>query len=81
MIFLVDSEKILSHNSLKWYSAHLPGADFCHVSKSIIVNCNYVESFSCDSILLKDKTRIMLSRYYKNNFENHLLNLSEHKSA
>jgi two-component system LytT family response regulator len=60
--YLDDNTSIVTFHLLKWFCNQLHQPYFFRNHNSYIVNCSFVDSYTCHSITLKNKRKIPLSR-------------------
>lgn len=75
IIILEDTESIETRYLLSTYSKYLPAPYFFRCHNSYLVNCIYVDCFSCFEVILKNNLRIPLSRNKNQSFRKNLIDL------
>ena len=73
MIYLDNYELIKTNYLLKWYCTYLLAPEFFRCHNSYIVNCQFVDCFCSNVIILKENKRIPLSRNKKESFKRNLM--------
>jgi two-component system LytT family response regulator len=66
LFFLQDKQKIISSSSLKRFDLLLRTSHFRRISKSVIVNTNFVSDYKNNTIFLHDGTAFKVSRRRRN---------------
>ena len=69
IIFFDDFSNIKTNHLLKWFVFILPKPEFIRCHNSFIVNCQRVDYYCSNEIILKRMVRIPLSRNKKQHFK------------
>jgi len=75
VINLVNQENVETNYLIKLYDNYLPSPHFFRCHNSYLVNCNFVDCFCSNEIILNENTRIPLSRSKKELFKENLIEL------
>lgn len=62
IIYMDDSRVIVTYHLIKWYNNNLKEPFFFRNHNSYLVNCQFVDCYSIDTIILLNKTKLPLSR-------------------
>lgn len=73
IIHFDDHSKLITYHMLKWYTKFIFEPFFFRCHKSYIINCSFVEYYTCIGIILKDCTKIPLSRSKTFSFKENLI--------
>lgn len=76
-LILKNGQKIKTTYPLHYWSEKLSKYSFVQCYKSILVNCNYIQSYSKTEILLTTGTSLPISRNYKPTFISKYLSVIE----
>lgn len=77
VLYLKNSKCVQTNYILKMYSSFLPIPYFFRCHNSYIVNCQYVDCFCNNQIILISNIRIPLSRRRRHRFELNLIDLQQ----
>lgn len=66
LFFLEGKQKIISSSSLKRFDLLLSNSHFRRISKSVMVNTNFVSDYKNNTIFLHDGTAFKVSRRRRN---------------
>ena len=75
VVYLVNLENIETNYLIKSYEKYLTSPNFFRCHNSYLINCNFVDCFCSNEIILKENVRIPLSRYKKRLFKENLIEL------
>lgn len=75
IVYLDDHNIIITYHMLKWYNSYLFKPYFFRCHNSYIVNCKVVDYYCNNTITLKNKKKIPLSRNRIRLFKENLKNL------
>jgi two-component system LytT family response regulator len=75
VIYLTNLENVKTNYLIKLYDYYLPSPHFFRCHNSYLINCNLVDCFCSNEIILKENIRIPLSRSKKQLFKENLIEL------
>ncbi len=71
-ILLDDLRSFETNHMLKWYQERLPKKTFFRCHRSYIINCQHIDSYSWNVIIIKTKFLIPISRQNSIPFRKHM---------
>jgi len=71
-ILLDDLRSLETNHMLKWYQEQLPKKFFFRCHRSYIINCQHIDSYSWNVIIIKTKFLVPISRQKSIPFRKHM---------